>query len=281
AGREEFTHEPYRIATQDGAVKWVEDITQIRRAADGSITHYQGIVFDITDKVEADAEIKRSLREKEVLLREIHHRVKNNMAVVSSLMSLQARFVDDKRYTDMFREGQNRIRAMALVHEQLYRTEDFGSINVRAYVDSLVRNVQSAHTMDVNVPVRTDVDSIHLEIDNLVPLGLIMNELLSNAFKYAFTGIEKPDLSLQLKKTGDHNIILTISDNGNGLPEGFDINTSKGLGLQLVSMLTTQIRGRLEVSSDKGATFRITFPEKLEYARHLSQSAEDIHSKDI
>ena len=271
AGCDDFKHEPYRIIARDGRVKWVEDITHIRRDAEGAITHYQGIVFDVTDHLEADATIKRSLKEKEVLLKEVHHRVKNNMAVISAFLSLQSLYVEDKSYLDMLQESQNRIRAMALVHEQLYRTEDFAQIDLKAYVNSLVHNVENSSAMPNRVPMHVHVDDIHMDIDNLVPLGLIINELLSNSFRHAFTGREDPEIRLSINDAGNGNIVLEISDNGTGLPDGFVMDNNKGLGLQLVGLLTSQINGHLEVTSDRGTMFRITFPDQLEIARHLEK----------
>jgi len=270
-GRTEFKHEPYRIITRDSHVKWVEDITHIRRNAEGTITHYQGIVYDITDQHEADIIIKRSLREKEVLLKEIHHRVKNNLAVISSLLFLQSNYVDDTKYLAMFKQSQSRINSMALVHEQLYRTDNFEQIDVCAYVNSLIHNVQNSHAMEKQVLIQTLVDDVHMDIDSLVPLGLIINEILTNSFKYAFGTMENPEISLEIRKAGHGKVILEVSDNGIGLPDGFDMDKPVGLGLQLVSMLTSQIDGHLEVKSDKGTIFKIAFPEKMDVARHITK----------
>ena len=270
-GRTEFKHEPYRIITKDSHIKWVEDVTHIRRNDDGIIPHYQGIVYDITNQHEADIMIKRSLREKEILLKEIHHRVKNNLAVISSLLFLQSNYVDDNKYLGMFKQSQSRINSMALVHEQLYRTDNFEKIDVWAYVNSLVQNVQNSHAIEKQVLIQIHVDEVFLDIDSLVPLGLIINEILTNSFKYAFGDSKNPEISLVIKKAGYGKVMLEVSDNGIGLPEGLDMDRPMGLGLQLVSMLTSQIDGHLEVKSDRGAIFRITFPEKMDIARHITK----------
>ena len=270
-GSSEFKHEPYRIVARDGSVKWVEDITRIRRDDEGRITHYQGIVYDITERLEADARVKRSLEEKEVLLKEIHHRVKNNMAVISSFLSLQSAYVDDKKYLDMFSDSQRRIRSMALVHEKLYRSEDFAHINARDYSETLVKSIKESFAENAEVKCNLDVHDMELDIDMLIPCGLIINEILTNAFKYAFDETESPEISVSLGMAGEGMVVLRISDNGKGFPAGFDISKSAGLGLKIVNMLVNQIRGTRQVESVNGVTYTITFPQDVEHARHLSE----------
>ena len=223
----------------------------------------------ILEKRKADESIKNSLKEKEVLLREVHHRVKNNMAVISSLLSLQSRYIDNKEYQDMFNESQSRIRSMALVHEKLYQSKDFARIDAKGYVETLSENIKSAFTTNDNVICKVDVDAIDLEIDLLVPCGLIINEILTNAYKHAFSVNDKPELNISMKKSDNENVRLTIADNGKGLPEGFDLYQAQGLGLKLVGILVKQINGKLEAKSGNGVTYQITFPSNIEHARHL------------
>jgi len=223
---------------------------------------------DITERKEAEEKIHNSLKEKEVLLKEIHHRVKNNMAVISSLLSLQSEYIDDEKSLSLFRESQGRIRSMALVHEKLYQSEDFAHINVRDYVSSLVKNVKSTFMGRKDVSTDINVGAMDLDIDNLIPCGLIINELLTNAFKHAFDGMDSPEISISMAKVDEDNVCLEIKDNGTGLPEGFDISSSKGLGLKLVRALATQLDAKLEVMGDNGTIFRLNFPEKLEFSRH-------------
>lgn len=208
-------------------------------------------------------QIKKALAEKEVLLREVHHRVKNNMAVISSLLSLQSKYLHDKRDLDMFMESQSRIRSMALIHERLYRNRDCVNIDVKDYVTSLLRGIQSTFSVDSRIKVKMDIERINPDIDTLIPCGLIINELLTNAFKYAFTGSDSPEISISLKHAAPGYAVLAVSDNGVGLPEGFDISRSTGLGLQIISTLSNQINGRLEVENRGGAVFTLTFPEKI------------------
>ncbi|MCK4826393.1 PAS domain S-box protein, partial [bacterium] len=215
---------------------------------------------DVTEGKKAEGQLRSSLNEKEILLKEIHHRVKNNMAVISSLLSLQAVHIGDEKITAMFDESRSRIQAMALVHEKLYQTSDFTNIDVRDYFQSLAATLRSTLSTDRVYSVSTDIDSISIDIDTLVPCGLIMNELLTNAFKHAFNAEENPEIRIIVKQTGGGNIRMTIADNGMGLPEGLDVTRSPGLGLQLVNTLIAQIDGELEVnSSDEGTEFTVKF----------------------
>lgn len=222
---------------------------------------FMTIYEDITEKKSAMETISRSLREKEVLLQEVHHRVKNNMAVISSLLKMQAMLVDDERTLAALKESQSRIRSMALVHEKLYQSKDFTNIDVKEYVLSLARSIRETYETGPRVDLSLDVDDISLTIDTLVPCGLIINELLSNAYKYAFAGREGEamKIALSLKKQKGGGLVLNISDNGAGLPESFDIEKPTGLGLKLVNALTAQLDGKLEARSNGGAHFTVSF----------------------
>ncbi len=225
------------------------------------------IFSDVTGRKKAEEKIHESLNEKEVLLKEVHHCVKNNMAIISSLLALQAGYIDDKKYLDMFNESQSRIKSMALVHEKLYQSRDFAHIDVGDYVQSLVDNVKNTFVGDVPVISTVTVDPVDLDIDTLVPCGLIINELLTNAIKHAFEGNDRPEINLEMIKVDDNNVSLTITDNGKGLPEGFDIYKSTGLGLKLVRTLVKQISGTIQARSSGGTAFMLLFPEKHEPAR--------------
>ena len=229
---------------------------------------YVGSDKDITDQLKARKILEASLKEKEVLLREVHHRVKNNMAVISSLLSLQSSYIDDKKYLDMFNESIDRIKSMALVHDKLYQSDDITRIDVQDYVKSLAGNVRSSfYNSDKEVKLNINVDEMDLDIDNLVPCGLIINELLTNSFKHAFNGHENPEITVTMTKLDDGNISLSISDNGIGLPEGFDISNPTGLGHKLLDPLIKQMEGTMEVNVGNGTEFRFIFPEKHEIAK--------------
>jgi len=225
-----------------------------------------GIVVNISDisaiKL-AEEKISRSLQEKEVLIKEVHHRVKNNMAIISSLLNLQSEYVDDKKYLDMLKDSQSRIRSMALVHEKLYKSVDFSHIDVRDYIETLTGTIKSTVRGNIDVDCQVEVQDVELDIDVLIPCGLIMNEILTNAFKHAFNGQDNPTIVLTMLKSIDGNISLSVTDNGVGLPEGFDISRSAGLGLKLIRILSKQIGGNIEVDTENGTTFRLTFPDKV------------------
>ena len=216
---------------------------------------------DITERKRAEDQIKAALKEKEVLLREIHHRVKNNLQVVSSLLNLQARAAKDKGIKDILAESRNRINAMALIHSQLYENSDLSAINMKGFVAKLLGPIlQSYPVQDTKITSIVHIDDYPLPIAIAVPLGLIVNELLSNAFKHAFVNRKEGKIEVVLRASEEGVVSLAVSDDGVGLPEGFDIKASERLGLHVVKILVEdQLEGNLEVVRDKGTTFKIEF----------------------
>jgi len=185
--------------------------------------------------------------------------VKNNMAVVSSLLSLEARKIKDATVKALFEESQQRVKAMALVHEKLYQTKDLSSINFEDYIRSIISEIISLYRIDTNAIFTViNIVDIELDLEAAVPCGLIINELLTNAFKHAFPDNRRGVLSVNFSKT-DHAYTLAIKDNGVGLPEGFDYKEASTLGLQLVNVLTGQLNGTLQIRSDKGTEVVVTF----------------------
>jgi PAS domain S-box-containing protein len=215
----------------------------------------------VTKERQAEEQIKRSLQEKEVLLREIHHRVKNNLQVVSSLLNMQARNVKDKGTIEVLYEARDRIKTMSLIHSQLYESRDFAEINMKGFVDVLLGQLlQSYPVGGTRIANVVRVDDCPFPISTAVPVGLIINELLSNALKHAFKGKEEGMIEVRLTASEGGRINLTVSDDGVGMPPGFDINESETLGLRLVKILSEdQLQGTLEVTSGRGATFGIEF----------------------
>ena len=213
----------------------------------------------------AEDRIKASLKEKEVLLREIHHRVKNNLQVVSSLLDMQARGARNKDTIDALTESQNRINAMALIHAQLYESGDLAEINMKGFVNKLlVQLFQSYPVKDTEITRTVSVADYPVPISMAVPVGLIVNELLSNALKHAFVGRKEGQIEVSLTASEEGKINLMVSDDGVGLPPGFDINETGTLGLRLIKILTEdQLHGTLEVISEDEATFNIEF--KIRY----------------
>jgi PAS domain S-box-containing protein len=218
------------------------------------------IVRDITERKKAEENLKAALKEKDVMLREIHHRVKNNMQIMSSLLRLQARQISDEKAQVAFVGSQTRIRSMALIHEKLYQSENFSSIDFADYIDKMVTHLFAVYQIDPN-RIRFKVDAQHIEMDinRAIPCGLIINELISNALKYAFPGERKGELTVRMFKDEAGQCHLIVKDTGCGLPESIDIQKTKTLGLQIVADLTSQLEGKLELRRDGGTEFEITF----------------------
>jgi PAS domain S-box-containing protein len=235
----------------------------------GKIRYFDGIVEDITDRKEAEEALKSSLLEKEVLLREIHHRVKNNLQVISSLLNLQSRQVEDEPALDMFQESRNRVRSMALVHEKLYRSEDLAKVDFCEYIRSLGRHLIMSYGVNSTVvDLDVSVKDVFLDINTSIPCGLIINELISNSLKHGFSGRKRGKIFVTLRPEKNNKYRLVVSDDGIGLPKGLDVTKTESLGLQLVTMLVEQLQGTLHIDNDKGTSFEIVF-EKLDYrARH-------------
>jgi len=213
---------------------------------------------DISDMIMAEKQIKASLEEKEVLLREIHHRVKNNLQIISSLMSLQSEYTQEPETLKMFQESKNRIRSMALIHEKLYQSEDMAHIDFGEYLMSLSEMLSTFHREKSNVRVILECDSVFLEIDTAISLGLIVNELVSNCFKHAFPMETEGIIGINLSRVPE-GYLLEVVDNGVGLPDNFDIKNTNSLGLQIVQTLTIQLRGSLEIEKEDGVSFKLAF----------------------
>ncbi|MEA2033531.1 MAG: response regulator [Euryarchaeota archaeon] len=233
----------------------------VNRLDDPSLKGFISNMHDITERKRAEEQIKASLKEKEVLLREIHHRVKNNLQVVSSMLSIQARAAKDKDTIDMLSESRNRINAMALIHTQLYESSDLSEINMKGFLDKLLRQLlQSYPVRDTKITPIIHIVDYPFPLSTAVPVGLIVNELLSNALKHAFVNRKEGKIEVRLSASETGNTSLTVSDDGVGLPEGLDINATRTLGLRLVKILAEdQLQGNLEVTSKEGTTFKIEF----------------------
>jgi PAS domain S-box-containing protein len=220
---------------------------------------------DITERKQAEEEIKKSLREKEVLLREIHHRVKNNMQVISSLLKLQSKYIKDEDDAEMFKESQNRIKSMALVHEKLYQSEGLANIDFKEYIKHLTDMLVRSYGMNTGeITLSIDVEDAAIEIDSAIPCGLIVNELVSNSLKHAFPEVKNGAIKISLHSIDDNEMELTISDNGVGMPEKLDYTNVDSLGLKLVNILTKQIDGSLTMDRGEGTVFRIRFSKQKE-----------------
>ena len=255
-----------RISEEEGILKDGNRINFIAscspiKGPDGEVISVVEVLHDITERKRAEDQTKKSLQEKDVMLREIHHRVKNNLQVVSSLLNMQARNARDKNTIEILSESRDRIKAMSLIHSQLYEGRDLAEINMKGFIDQLLGQLLQSYPIGATrITHVIRVDDYPFPISVAVPVGLIINELLSNALKHAFYGMDKGKIEVILTASADGRINLTVSDDGAGLPHGFDINESKTLGLRLVKILAEdQLQGTLKVTSDGGTTFRIEF----------------------
>ncbi|MFZ1289618.1 MAG: histidine kinase dimerization/phosphoacceptor domain -containing protein [Melioribacteraceae bacterium] len=215
----------------------------------------------------AEKEIGKSLEEKEVLLKEIHHRVKNNLQIVSSLFFFQSKKITDPVTLEMFREGQNRVKSMALIHERLYQSEDLANINFKEYVKKLTNHLfQSYGVNQSKIKLKTNIANIELNVDTAVPCGLIINELISNSLKHGFDNDANGEIRVDMGHNENNKLILKISDNGKGIPSNLKIEESDSLGLRLVNNLTIQLNGKVEFYNKNGTTVKLVF-EDPKYAK--------------
>ena len=207
-----------------------------------------------------EEKIKASLKEKEVLLKEIHHRVKNNMQIISSMLGLQSSLINDAKLNEIFKDGQNRIRSMALIHEKLYRSENMANVDFSEYVSSLSMNLITSYSRDVDkILFNLNVEKTSFNIDLSIPLGLIINELVSNSLKHAFPDNKKGEIFIEIKKIIDNQYQMIVKDNGIGLNKEFDIDECKSLGLQLVNILVNQIDADMTITIENGTCYTIKF----------------------
>ena len=217
---------------------------------------------EITERKKAADQIQASLAEKEVLLREIHHRVKNNMQVITSLLNLQEEYIDDEKYSGMFQDSKNRIVAMALVHDKLYQSENLANVNFPEYISSLASTLFQTYRTTGNIALKMDVEEISLSIDSAIPCGLILNELISNSLKHAFPDNRDGEIRIDFHSDNDGNITLIVGNNGVEFPEDLDWKNTESLGLQLVNILTQQLDGTIELDRTGGTAFKIRWYEE-------------------
>lgn len=230
-----------------------------------AVSTLANMAWDIVLRQRAEEKLRSSLREKDVLLKEIHHRVKNNLQFVSSLLSLQASTTQNAEVQVMCIESQRRLRSMALVHEQLYRSADLGRIHFKAYIQDLLSQLRASMAVKTQlVSIQLDLAEVTLPVDTAIPCGLIINELISNALKYAFPNHRSGELRVNLKVEPENWLTISVSDNGVGLPETVDYRQTTSLGLQLVNILTRQLRGTITLDRQNGTTFTLTFPLKTD-----------------
>ena len=221
---------------------------------------------DITERNIAEKDLKNSLKDKDMLMREIHHRVKNNLQIISSLLNLQTQYIKDKYALDIFTDSQNRVRSMAIIHEKLYKSESMSKIDFGDYITDLVESLFYSHNVNESkIKLIKNIDKVYFNVDTAIPCGLIVNELITNCLKHAFPDDINGEVHIDLFKIDD-KYVLNVNDNGVGFPDNIDYKNTESLGLQLVTSLVNQIDGAIELSNGLGSNFKITF-KQLEYKK--------------
>ncbi len=252
-------NEELNIITKKGEKRTVLLNVDAVRSEDGKVLHTISFQTDITERKRAEEQIKASLEEKEVLLQEIHHRVKNNMQIISSILNLQSSVIKHKGALELFKSSQNRIKSMALIHEKLYKTKDFTRIDFSKYVQGLSNDLFRVYGINQDVvKLNIDIKDVLLNINTAIPCGLIINELVSNSLKHAFPDNRKGKIKIAMSSLNNNEIELTVSDNGIGIPEEVDIKSTKSLGLHLVAILAEdQLKGEIKLDKTKGTKFHM------------------------
>lgn len=268
----------YQIKKKDGSIRWVREIIHITPGKSEISGRYQGFIHDITQCKKAEETLSRS---EEARIKEIHHRIKNNLQVISSLLSLQADKLNERQtfqaseIFEAFRESQNRVVSMALIHEELYQGKDMETLDFSDYLRKLTADLLRSYNIESKaIKLNLELEQVFLGMDTSVPLGIIVNELISNSLKHAFPEGEGGEIRVRLFRTGNDRVeskafgfkcekeqqfTLVIADNGKGIPENIDFRNTDSLGLQLVDLLVEQIDGSIELKRDSGTEFRITF----------------------
>lgn len=269
----------YRIKRKDGEIRWMREVMQLIPGKSGASEKFQGFIHDITQRKMAEESFARS---EETRIKEIHHRIKNNLQVISSLLSLQAEKLNDRDtfqpsdIFEAFRESQNRVTSMALIHEELYQGKDMETLEFSAYLRRLTGDlIKSYDSENMDISLKLELEQVYLGMDTAVPLGIIVNELVSNALKHAFPAGRGGEIHISLfaleegnsknenrnscKNEGNFEYTLIVADNGSGIPENLDFRNTDSLGLQLVNLLVEQIDGCIELNRDSGTEFKIMF----------------------
>lgn len=266
-GKPKFIAEEKVSDSKSGEVKWYQTIKVPLKGTDGSM-QVLGVAADITARKLAEEITKRSLKEKELLLKEIHHRVKNNLQIIISLLKLQSKYVFDPRDLEIFNKSRSRVETMSLIHEKLYKSADISQIDIGNYLRELVSHLLKAYNLsNAQIDFIINADNILMTIDTAIPCGLIVNELINNILKHAFPEGYTGKIELNLRRS-DENVILEVIDNGIGIPEAFELDKSDTLGMQLIDTLVKQLDGIIEIDRSSGTRFSIEFRE-LKYKERI------------
>lgn len=223
-------------------------------------------IIDITERRRAQLGLENALLEKTVLLNEVHHRVKNNLQVITSLLNLQADYAADPRVRAILAESCGRVKAMALTHQLLYERKDFSRLDLGDYLDRLVQSIRATYRASggrISLILELPPESVHLDLERTIPCGLLVNELVTNSFKHAFPAERRGRIVIQLSESSDGQIHFSVADDGIGLPEGVELAQSSSLGLQLVQLFVEQLHGVYVIEREGGTRFSVHFPKRL------------------
>jgi PAS domain S-box-containing protein len=263
-GGERIINYEHQLKRKDGKIVTVINNSRPLIDAQGNLVGMQSTLIDITERKHAEEQLKASLEEKEILLREIHHRVKNNLAVISSLLSMQTNIVTNQDVHSALQESQSRVQAMALIHETLYQSESLASVDLERYVKELIGNIANAFDSISNrINFKIEVRDVKLEINQAIPCGLIINELVTNALKHAFADGQNGVVRITAGYTKEREVELMVSDNGTGFSEELDWKKSKSLGLRLISLMVDQLHGIMNIRNNHGAEIAIKWPVQV------------------
>ncbi|MFH1624528.1 MAG: histidine kinase dimerization/phosphoacceptor domain -containing protein, partial [Pseudomonadota bacterium] len=251
----------YEIIGKEGTKLYIESSVSLIRNTSGQPIGFCGIMRNITERKRAEEKIKASLREKETMLKEIHHRVKNNLQVISSLLDIQSSYLQDEEIKAIFQQSVERVKTMAMIHTQLYQSTDLALIDFGDFIRDLAGRLQQSYvTAGSPIEFHIDIpDEIRLGIETSIPCGLILNEMVSNALRHAFPEGRGGVVTISMKRAGDR-FVLTVQDNGIGFPVTVDFQNPRSLGLELVNLLVEQIDGAIDLQVEGGTTFTVTFP---------------------
>ncbi|WP_141105970.1 PAS domain S-box protein [Nodularia sp. NIES-3585] len=251
-----------RYFCKNGSIVWINITVSLMREPSGEPKYFISVIEDISDRKHSNEQIQASLLEKEVLLKEIYHRVKNNLQVISSLLNLQSAYIKDAEDMAIFQQSQQRIASMALVHEKMYQSPDLAKIRLSEYVQDLVSTLCTSYELNtdlIDIKIQVD-DGIFLGLDTAIPCSLIIHELVSNSLKHAFAGDRTGEINIEIQNTSVNKITLIVRDNGIGLPSNFDFKNTASLGWELIDALSSQLSGDITINSDIGVEFQIDFP---------------------
>lgn len=252
----------YRWKCADGKYRWFIDRATTLYDENDQPLEAIGVWIDITDRKVAEDMVKASLHEKEIMLKEIHHRVKNNLQIISSLLNLQSQQIKDEKALEAFLESRNRVHSMALVHDKLYRSEDLAKVDFKGYIESMAQSLFRTYNTIGNISLDVQIQNISLAIDTAIPCGLMMNELISNSLKHAFPDNRKGKITIKFQASKDHSYKLQFIDDGIGIPPHVDFNNLTTFGIRLIQVLVEQLDGDLKIRRKNGTQVTISFQDE-------------------